>query len=220
MKSIWKKLLIVPLILAVAMGPGWAQTDAQTGAPPTPPVPPAPNSETATNVDQAVKNAQDSEARAKKSSDGTHMPVHMNNTRVGFGGPYGPEGPNVLEIVALVAVLATALVLPVTLLCVFLHFRHRRTKLLHETLRAMVDKGVPIPPELLNTKTQSTPRQRGNDLRRGLMCVGVGLGLVLMALATHGSGKIGFAGFIPLFIGAAFLIAWRVEQPRQDQPEN
>lgn len=219
-RNIWNLLLIVPLMLAVAAGPVGAQSNEQTGTPPAAPAPPAPEVQSTTNGDQISKTAPPPNVRAKNPPDSEHKPVRIDNGGIRVGRPYVNNGPQALEIVGIVSVVATACALPVALLAVFLHFRHRRNTLLHETLRAMVDKGVPIPPELLATRVQNTPRRRSSDLRRGVICAGVGLGLLMMALGSHGPGKIGLIGFIPLFIGAAFLISWKVEQPKLGEPEN
>ncbi|MCX7827102.1 MAG: DUF6249 domain-containing protein [Verrucomicrobiae bacterium] len=84
----------------------------------------------------------------------------------------------------------------------------RRNKMLHETLRAMIEKGAPIPPELL--RLQQMPRQPYSDLRRGLVSIGVGTGLVvLFLLQAPGYWPV---GLIPLLMGVAFLITWKVER--------
>jgi hypothetical protein len=76
--------------------------------------------------------------------------------------------------------------------------------MLHETLRAMIDKGMPITPELMaGLKTKETKNQPRNDLRNGLILTGVGIGVVMIF------GKI---GCIALFLGVAFLIASLVEK--------
>lgn len=95
-------------------------------------------------------------------------------------------------------------VLPVLILTVILTFRHLRVRTVHKTLRAMIERGLPVTPELVaSLKPQSDPRgQKMCYLLPGLICSAVGIGLTINA---------GRAGLIPLLIGAAFLIAWRVE---------
>ena len=99
---------------------------------------------------------------------------------------------------------------PVAIVAVILVYRHRRNAMLHKTLAAMIDKGVPIPPELL----QPQPQRRPSDLRRGLLLVGIGIGLIIFFVGQrdHDWGL----GFIPLLMGAGYLIAWKLEQRKQN----
>jgi hypothetical protein len=89
-----------------------------------------------------------------------------------------------------------------------LYFRFRRDRQLHETLRAMIERGVSIPVELL-----TPPRPRHADLRRGLVLVGAGAGLGVFLFVVEGLGRgVWAAGLIPLFVGIGYLAAWRYEQ--------
>jgi len=185
MNKTWKKLFILPLLLAALVAPLRAQTDDSISNGPnpaaaaTPPATPAPS------------DALD-----------PHNPKNY---------PISPE--DMVPIFGIVGVFGGGTVI----VGLFLYFRYRRNKMLHETLRAMVDKGVPIPPELLGAPQQNTPpRIRSgvrNDFLIGLVLVAVGLGLSMLL-----EGPARKFGFIPLFIGVAFLISWKVEQKKKDQP--
>ncbi len=85
--------------------------------------------------------------------------------------------------------------------------RLKKAKLLHETIRAMIDKGQPIPPELL--QPQEPRRKPRSDLRRGLVFIAIGIAL-LVVLHSWGN-NIRAAGWIPLLMGVAFLITWKLE---------
>ena len=70
-------------------------------------------------------------------------------------------------------------VTPVVILAVIFHSKHRRIKMMHETLRAMIDKGVPMTPELIaSLKPRNDERGRSKcyllaDLeRRGRAAMG------------------------------------------------
>jgi hypothetical protein len=97
----------------------------------------------------------------------------------------------------------------ITIVAMILGQRVRQTKLLHETIRAMIEKGQPIPPELLQPPVRRRPK---SDLRRGLVFAGIGIGLTVW-LALDGGTKWAL-GLIPLLMGAAFLITWKVEQSK------
>jgi ABC-type Fe3+-siderophore transport system permease subunit len=110
--------------------------------------------------------------------------------------------------------------LPVLVVGMALFFKFRRDQLAHQTVRAMVEKGVPITPELLaqlknkdpdDSKDQKGPRY----LLPGLICAGIGAALLISNLDSSRAGVPGLppaAGWIVLFIGVAFLIVWLVER--------
>lgn len=95
---------------------------------------------------------------------------------------------------------------PVAIVAVVLWFRHRRHRLLHETIARMIERGVPIPPELLAPEERRKP----SDLRRGVVLVMTGLG-VIGFFAVQREDAWGL-GLIPLLIGAGYLIVWRLDQ--------
>ena len=88
--------------------------------------------------------------------------------------------------------------------------RVRRSRMQHETIRMLVDKGVPIPPELF----QAAPVQR-NDLRKGLiwMAIGLGFGSLSFVGPAHNQ-NVWAVGMIPFLIGVAFLIAWKFDSAK------
>jgi uncharacterized membrane protein YccC len=90
---------------------------------------------------------------------------------------------------------------------VTLYFRAARERDRHETLRRMVDKGMEIPSALL-----VPPSRPASDLRRGLILVGAGLGLIVMML-TMGqpdARRLWAVGLIPTLMGGAYLLTWRI----------
>jgi hypothetical protein len=104
---------------------------------------------------------------------------------------------------------------PVAILGLFFYFRHRRNRMMHETLRAMIEKGVPIPPELLAgggaalANAANAGLLQNNDLRYGLIFVALGIGLFVL---------VGKWGLIPLLIGAAMIVAWLIGKTSSKNP--
>jgi hypothetical protein len=105
---------------------------------------------------------------------------------------------------------------PVAIVGLVAYFRARKQKQLHETLRAMIEKGVPIPPELLRAPTpalDASEAERDDPrtaLRQGLFLValGVGIGAWLLIKSSDSWGL----GFIPFLVGLSFLAEWRLEK--------
>ena len=96
--------------------------------------------------------------------------------------------------------------------CVWLGVSRRtqRAQMHHETLRLLIEKGQPIPAELL--RGPDGLRLPRNDFRNGLVLISVGLGLGTLLL-TQGDGDWPLA-LIPLLMGVAFLIAWKIESKK------
>ena len=100
--------------------------------------------------------------------------------------------------------------MPVAIVALVLVYRYRKNAMLHRTLAAMIDKGVPIPPELLQPD-----KPRKSDLRRGLTLIAAGAGLVVFFIADKDYDAWGL-GLIPLLIGVGYLIAWKLEEKKQN----
>ena len=94
--------------------------------------------------------------------------------------------------------------LPVMLVAIILYYKHRKTRIAHETVARLAEKGLPVPPELLD------PPRRPEDagLRAGMILVGLGLGLGIFFWEVGAPWSI---GLIPGLMGIALLIAWKIE---------
>ena len=78
-----------------------------------------------------------------------------------------------------------------------------------QTLRLMVEKGTDIPLDLLVRR-----RSPMADLRRGLLLLAGGVGLLafLMFFTAREAPRLWTVGLIPILVGAAFLVLWRLER--------
>ena len=182
------------------------------------------NAETvATNA--AVTNAA-APAAIEKSQAAPAPSINIDGTGVHNGG--ASSGDNKVPFIATLSATLALLIpivgivmgcsIPIVVVALVLYFRHRKNKMLHETVRAMVEKGVPIPPEMFKHEENESPLFAGgakrprNDFRKGLILAGVGIGVVIVA---------GKAGWIVLFMGIAFLVASLFEKDKSDgQPPN
>lgn len=192
MKTTPKALLAAILLLTLVAVPLRAQNDADTKTK---------DESAAVAKDEAVTNDPKG---ARESVRIDHTGVHVDGeekvdiTMPNWGGVLGP----LLPIISVVMVFG----MPIAIVALFVALRHRRNRMMHETLRAMVEKGVPIPPELLATGGAMPGASNGahhayKDLRWGLVLIALGGGLYIVA------GKI---ALIPLFIGVALLIVWAI----------
>ena len=80
-----------------------------------------------------------------------------------------------------------------------------------QTIRLALEKGTELSPEFIKQIGEPEP-PKDRDLRRGMIWLALGLGLVLLAFGIgeeDAMGPIlGTAGF-PAMIGLAYLIMWR-----------
>src|SRR5690349_25033833 len=93
--------------------------------------------------------------------------------------------------------------LPVALVAIILFYKHRRQRMIHETIARLAEKGLPVPPQLLDP-----PRRAHSGLRGGMVLVGLGIGLGVFMNEMHGSWAI---GLIPGLMGVALLVASAIE---------
>ena len=95
--------------------------------------------------------------------------------------------------------------LPLGLVGIILYYKHRRARITHETVARLAERGMPVPPELL------VPARRRTGLQAGLVLVAMGLGI---SISFHEVGLPWSIGLIPTFMGAALLLAWKIESSR------
>jgi hypothetical protein len=147
------------------------------------------------------------------------LAVTLTALLLGAGQARAEMAERTIDVTGITAILST-FGMPVLIILIVFYTKHRRNKMAHETLRAMIDKGMPITPELVAEIRSKGPSagglypQRGNRLFPGLVLVGIGTALLL---AGPGETK---GGLIVLFIGLAFLVSWAVERknPNDAQP--
>ena len=105
----------------------------------------------------------------------------------------------VIPIVAIVC--GTAM--PVVLAALVLWYQLRKTQRVHDLALRLAEKGQPVPPELF-----SGTHTKQSDLRRGLVLVGLGMGLSICLAQLEAPWSI---GMIPLFMGIGYLLVWKLE---------
>ena len=108
-----------------------------------------------------------------------------------------------------------AILMPLGLAVIALNFAYKYQERKHKTVVDLLEKGLPVPRELLRS-----PRREGSALMRAITLVGVGVGTSAFLGAMFGlEHGLWAAGLIPLSIGAAQLIALKLEPQRPEPPE-
>jgi hypothetical protein len=102
-----------------------------------------------------------------------------------------------------VIVMLVSFGLPVALVSVILYYKHLKLKLTHETISRLVEKGLPVPSQLLEP-----PRRGHSEMRGGLVLLAMGIALAIFFWDRGGPWSI---GLIPGLMGVALLVAWRLE---------
>jgi F0F1-type ATP synthase membrane subunit c/vacuolar-type H+-ATPase subunit K len=99
------------------------------------------------------------------------------------------------------------------------YLKSRERREIQETVRTAIDKGQPLPPEMIDAMTRDVAKtlpSRTRDIRRGIIWLAVGVGIAafsyLSAVGWHDNdageffgGMTGVAA-IPVTIGLAFLV--------------
>ncbi|MCR5875847.1 DUF6249 domain-containing protein [Phenylobacterium sp. J426] len=104
------------------------------------------------------------------------------------------------------------------------YFRSQERQKMAETLRAAIERGQPLPQEMVdamstNVRSPALPPSPQRDLRTGIVWIAVALGLVALGLIVGFEEPdaaywfLGFAAF-PGFIGLAFVILGLINKPK------
>jgi hypothetical protein len=114
------------------------------------------------------------------------------------------------NVIPLVGVVMISLIGgPVLIVTVFLYFAFSKNRMMHKTVRMMVEKGQPVPEVLLNPPPHVRKR---SDMRRGVVWTMFGLGVMIFFGAVNNWQEgIWALGVIPFLIGAAYLLVWKLE---------
>jgi len=103
------------------------------------------------------------------------------------------------------AVLSVAIVISV-----FFYFWYRGRRDAQATLRSAIEKNVPLTPELLASLGLGRP-SASVDLRRGVLCIGVAIGLVLFGLLRGDPDvltRLSAGAALLAIVGLTFLGLW------------
>lgn len=126
----------------------------------------------------------------------------------GKSGSHGDSIPK--EVIPLVGVIMLiAFGTPTLAMALLLYFGFSKTRMMHRTVRLMVEKGQPVPEALLNPPPHVRKR---SDMRRGVILLMIGIGLIVFLGAVNHWEEGSWAfGILPFLIGAGYLLVWKLE---------
>jgi hypothetical protein len=105
---------------------------------------------------------------------------------------------------------------PVLIVAFIMYFGFSKSRMQHRTIRMLAEKGQPIPATLLAPPTPAI-RAR-SDLRRGIVLVMVGIGLMVCFGAWNDwEGGAWAIGVIPFVIGLGYLLVWKLEGEKKNE---
>ena len=218
-----KRLLIMCICSAGLTAALYAQ--APTTSPSISPTPPAMN--LAPSVSPAPTAASESDLADqvhqridhKLKQKGLHFTIgDEDGSHTGRSGSHDDIPEMVVPLVGIIFL--TVFGAPVLIVAVIMYFGFSRNRMMHRTIRMMVEKGQPVPPALL-APPPPAQRQR-SDMRRGVVLVMIGIGMMVFFAATNDwEGGSWALGVIPFLIGAGYLLVWKLEggtKPKTDNP--
>jgi hypothetical protein len=106
--------------------------------------------------------------------------------------------------------------------CTKYFFAWREKHNAQELLRAALERGDPLTRELLDRLVQPAAPKR-NDLRRGLIAVGLGVALASFGFISGEPDAVRpmlAIGLLPLLLGLAYLMLWRLETRQKNDHKN
>ncbi|MCX7266667.1 MAG: DUF6249 domain-containing protein [Limnohabitans sp.] len=123
-----------------------------------------------------------------------------------------------LKHLAPFAIPILALCIPIVALIMHYHEKIQHNQHLHETIRLLAEKGVPIPPELLQAAIATAPVappktwSSASQLRGGIINVSMGIGILILYVAIRPEEDwLWIIGAIPILIGLVFFLVWFIE---------
>jgi len=106
---------------------------------------------------------------------------------------------------------------PVAIVVMIGIFSMIATRMRQRTIRIMVEKGQPVPAELLAPAARGLRRR--SDARRGVIWTMIGLGLMIwLAAVNDWEGGAWSFGLVPFLIGLGYLIVWKLENKKDIPP--
>lgn len=192
---------------AFAQGPTVSPVASPAGPSPAATVAPSPGASAAGDLADKIHKRIDRKLKQK----GVHFTIGDDDDATSTTNGHGSSHKDIPdEVIPLVGIIfLTIFGAPVLIVAVILYFGFSKNRMMHKTVRMMVEKGQPVPEALLNPPPAVRKR---SDMRRGVVLAMVGLGLMLFLGAVNDWENGSWAvGIIPLLIGVGYLLVWKLE---------
>src|SRR6266545_1257663 len=228
-KHSMKKLFLLCMFSLGLYGSLFPQTPAETPIA-SPPAPTAATAATAASSIAAPSSTAAPSATSSSASSDLADKIHRKLAKK-LGHKHGiiidgndkDEDADLQQMRNLVAIPIVAIVFlsifgaPVAIVIMIGIFSIIATRMRQRTIQMMVEKGQPVPAELLAPATRGIRRR--SDARRGVIWTMVGLGLMIwLAAVNDWEGGAWSFGLIPFLIGLGYLIVWKLENKKDIPP--
>ena len=91
-----------------------------------------------------------------------------------------------------------------------LFFSSKKEEERQSTIRAAIDKGQELTPEIISSLAPSPNKSKYRDLRIGLPIIGLSIGWMLFGMFGIKEPEATWAAAFPLFFGLGFVLAWYI----------
>ena len=146
----------------------------------------------------------------RKFKRGVHIQIGDDDETVGARNHGSNDDFPIAAIPIAIIAMLSVFGAPVAIVAVIMLISWAKTRSLHRTVRAMVEKGQPVPPELLASPA-GAPLRPWYDLRRGIVLLAVGFGIVMFfGISAGWDNGVWALGLIPGLIGLGYIFAWRL----------
>jgi hypothetical protein len=147
--------------------------------------------------------------------DVSHGTTHVSRHHSNDGSDEDDLG-SIIAIPIIAIIFSTLFGAPVMVVAAVMFFSYLKSRSLHRTVRSMVEKGQEVPAALFAAPPVIRAR---SDLRRGVVLVMVGFGLMIFFGAVNDwEGGSWSLGVIPFVIGLGYLLVWKLEGRKDKVP--
>ena len=110
---------------------------------------------------------------------------------------------NYIPVIGLVSIAA--------MFIIFSILNSRNQQEVQRTLRAALERGTPLTPELVAQLNTNRPSGR-TDLRRGIVIISLGVAAVAAGVISGAMEEFATIAAFPICMGLGFLLVWKLDQ--------